>query len=60
MVILMAIKTFLMNITGKSTQVLTDNITALSYIVNNGGSTEELKNIARAIWSLAISHNMQN
>ena len=56
MAILMAIKTFLLEITGKSIQVLTDNITAFAYIVNKGWPSKELTKIAMEIWSLAISY----
>ena len=56
--ILMAIQAFRSQLRGKSVQILTDNISAMAYIVHQGGPNRRLTHIAKAIWSLALDINM--
>lgn len=58
MAILLAMQTFQGILRDKSVQILTDNATALAYIVNKGGPLKELTDIAKAIWVLSTSQNM--
>ncbi len=59
MAILMALRTFLCEIKDKSVQIRTDNMTAMAYIMNKGGPSVELTDIAKAIWALAFKHNIE-
>lgn len=52
MAILMGLQTFRPVLEGVSLQILTDNITAMAYIVNKGGPSKDLTQIAIAIWHL--------
>lgn len=58
MAILMALKSFRPQIKNKVLEVYTDNITARSYLVHQGGPNAELNKIAKAIWSIASTENV--
>ena len=58
MAILLALKAFLVHVKGKSIQVQTDNISAMAYIVNQGGPSPELTSIAKAIWAIVLANSM--
>ena len=56
--ILMAVLSFRNNLRGRFVQILTDNITALAYVANQGGPCGHLTQVARAIWTLAIEEDI--
>jgi hypothetical protein len=58
MAILLALQTFQGILRTKSVQILTDNATALAYIMNKGGPVKELTDIAKAIWVLSVEQNI--
>ena len=58
MAVFMGLQTFEEMIKDKSVQVLTDNITALAYIVNKGGPSQELTEISIAVWHLCHQLNV--
>ena len=57
--VLLGLLAFLSQIKGKSVTILSDNVSAVCYINMQGGPAMELSRIARAIWSLAMEHNIQ-
>jgi len=58
MAILLGLLSFLPDLENKTLQVLTDNISAAAYINFQGGPSEELTQIATAIWDVALSHQI--
>ena len=56
--ILLSLQTFKDHLHNKSVELLTDNVTALSYIVHKGGPILKYHNVAKAIWSLATEINL--
>jgi hypothetical protein len=59
MAILLAIQTFQDILKDKAVQILTDNATALAYIINKGGPSKALTDVATAIWVLCTDLNIQ-
>ena len=57
--ILLAMKTFIEDIKGKSIQILTDNVSAVAYINYKGGPAQELTEISKAIWCVALDSGMK-
>lgn len=57
--VLLSLLAFLSQVKGKSVTILSDNVSAVSYINMQGGPAMELSRIARAMWSLALKHNIQ-
>ena len=58
MAILMGLHSFATQLPGKHVQIVSDNITFVSYVACQGGSVEELSQLATAIWSLATEHKI--
>ncbi|WAR11495.1 hypothetical protein MAR_025675 [Mya arenaria] len=56
--ILMAIKAFAKLLRGLVVQVLTDNISAMTYINQMGGPSQKLSRLALAIWAEAFDHGI--
>jgi len=50
--------TFANLIRNKSVQVLTDNTTSVAYVMNMGGPSRELTDVAERIWSSALDLNV--
>jgi hypothetical protein len=56
--VLMGLHSFLPLVTGKSVEIVSDNISTVAYLNHLGGPAQDLSEIATAIWSLAFQHNM--
>ena len=56
--VLMALHAFKGQITGKSIQIVLDNITTVAYLNHLGGSTQQLSKIASAICTFAYENNV--
>jgi hypothetical protein len=50
--IFLALLAFRKQLHGLHVQILTDNVTAMAYVINKGGPILELSHIARAIWAV--------
>jgi hypothetical protein len=58
MAIRLALVSFTTELRGKTVQILTDNITSAAYINFQGGPSQELTDVARAIWDHALQNNI--
>ena len=54
----MALHAFKGQITGKSIQVVSVNITTVAYLTHLGGSTQQLSKMASAIWTFAYENSV--
>ena len=59
MAVLAAVDAFMPILRGKSVQVLTDNISAMTYINHGGGPSAQLTRLAKAIWFKTQRQNIQ-
>ena len=53
MAVLMALHSFKWTIRGKNVQIATDNITTAAYLNHLGGPSQDLSDLATAIWTTA-------
>ncbi len=58
MAVLLAMEAFLPHTKQRSIQILSDNVTMVAYVSNQGGPTKDLTQIVQAIWHLAASNNI--
>ena len=56
--VLLSLKAFRPLLSGKSIQILSDNVTTVAYINHMGGPIGQLTDIAKLIWREAISNNI--
>ena len=56
--VFLGLKTFLKEVTGKSVLILSDNISTVAYINMQGGSSQNLSNIATNIWTLLVENQI--
>ena len=54
----MCLLTYVPSLRNSSVEIRTDNITARSYLIHQGGPESRLNAIARAIWCLASKNNI--
>ena len=57
--ILLAIQSFRKQIHGKKVQILSDNVTSITYVNHLGGSSMVLNRLACAIWAEAYTNDVQ-
>ena len=58
LVVFLTIKTFVNNLQNKCIQVISDNITTVTYLNHLGGNIKDLSDLTKAIFNLAYSHNI--
>jgi ribonuclease HI len=58
MAVLLGLETFREELRNKNVQILSDNISTVANINFQGGPSDTLTHIARAIWNVAISNNI--
>lgn len=58
MAVLLTMESFLDVLKGKTIQFLSDNISTVAYINFQGGPSQDLTSIAKAIWTLALQNSI--
>lgn len=58
MSVLLGLYSFVDILQGKHVQVISDNITTVSYVMCQGGSCKELSQLATAIWAMAVENQI--
>lgn len=56
--VLIALAVFIVHVTGKTIQVVSDNISTMAYLNHMGGPSHELNQIANAVWAEAIDNHV--
>lgn len=57
--ILLALQSFRKVLRNKTVQIFSDNITAIAYVNHLGGSSQDLNQLARAVWAEAYANKIQ-